>query len=241
MFWGRSGRIHEFVPWARHSFTVILWTNHLGVMLEWRCWSLLTCFLWELNKFVCTVSCKGQLLYPPCNVETQKYAYMCSWQWRARGNSVMHMLGFLLPWRLRRARYSQGMQIRGNGRNLGCEMKTTSFVYIYGDTGFERKWENSINEALSLCWLRLHSGFIFLVEIFTVPETTVSKVGKVTLSLPACDELCFLQIAWWSWQPRPLQLKLSSMCVAVKWLPLHFVTQMVSASHPGTAMSISLC
>jgi len=22
MFWGRSGRIHEFVPWARHSFTV---------------------------------------------------------------------------------------------------------------------------------------------------------------------------------------------------------------------------
>jgi len=43
------------------------------------------------------------------------------------------------PQRLRRARYSQDMQIRGNKRNLGCKMQTTSFFYIYGDTGFERK------------------------------------------------------------------------------------------------------
>lgn len=68
-------------------------------------------------------------------------------------------------------------------------------LFLYGDTGFERKWENCFNDALSLCWWRLHSGLILPVEIFTVPETTISKVGKVTLSLPACDELSFFQIA----------------------------------------------
>lgn len=71
MFWDRSGRIYNLVPWARHSFTPRLWRNNLEVMLEWRCWYLFTCLLCELNKFVCPVSCKSQLLYPPCNGETQ--------------------------------------------------------------------------------------------------------------------------------------------------------------------------
>lgn len=142
-----------------------------------------------------------------------------------RRTSVLQVLGFPLPERLRRARHSQDMRIRGNWRNLACKMQTTRFFCIYRDTVFERKWENSINEALNLCWKRSHSGLILPVEILTVSKAAISMVGKVTLSLPACNELSFPQTAWWSWQLRPEQLQKSSMCVAAKLLLLSFVIQ----------------
>lgn len=78
---------------------------------------------------------------------------------------------------------SWDMQTRGKGRNLGCKRQTTSVFYIYVDTGFERKWENCFNEALSYLWERFHSDLILPDEIFTVPETTIWKAGKTTLSI----------------------------------------------------------
>lgn len=69
--------------------------------------------------------------------------------------------------------------IRGKGRNLGCKMQTTRVSYIYVDTGFERKWENCFNEALRYYWDRFHRHLILPGEIFTVCETTVSKLVKL--------------------------------------------------------------
>lgn len=39
------------------------------------------------------------------------------------------------------------------------------------------------NEALNLCYGRLHNGLSFPLEIVTVPEPTISKAGKLTFSL----------------------------------------------------------
>lgn len=80
IFWVRLGRICEFVPWARHSFIEGLWKNHLGFILEWRVFFILfylhaSC---ENYRSLYSFLYKSELLYPPCNVETQKYACMHS-------------------------------------------------------------------------------------------------------------------------------------------------------------------
>lgn len=132
-------------------------------MLEWRCWYLVTCFLWELNTVFCAVSCKSQLL---------------SAMWRHKNmhiyiadNGVGEELLFCICWASSMEAEEinpRDVQIRGNGKNLGCKRQTTSVFYIYVDAGFERKWENCFNEALSYCWERFHSDLILPAEILSV-------------------------------------------------------------------------
>lgn len=72
----------------------------------------------------------------------------------------------------------------------------------------------------SYFWDRFHSYPVLPVEIFTVCETTVSKVGKITLSTYACDDSS--RLFGGAVQPRPIHQKLSWIGAAVKLLLLHF-------------------